>query len=235
MSRWDALFNVNVAKHALLWIDQAAQYNFLRSLLVFYRYTAFFNTLLICLSTTAPKNAHAQLDPFIGQLMLFGGNFCPRNWANADGQLLSIADNQALFWIFGTVYGGDGRTTFALPDLRGRAPIHVGTGTGLASVTQGQKLGVENYQLSTQNMPSHNHTVQASNVASDKGGPGGKLLGAASTPGVEPFVFTQSAPNRTMSNEMITHSGGDQAIPVRGPSVVLRWCVALQGIFPPRN
>ena len=95
------------------------------------------------------------MDPFIGLIVMFGGNFAPRGWALCDGQLLSISSNSALFSILGTTYGGDGRTTFGLPDLRGRVPMHPGTGPGLSPRTLGQKSGTETVQLTTAQLPPH--------------------------------------------------------------------------------
>lgn len=99
------------------------------------------------------------MEPFIGQIIMFGGNFAPRGWALCDGQLLPISQYSALFSILGTFYGGDGRTTFGLPDLRGRVPMHPGNGAGLTQRQLGQKLGAENNVLTTPNLPSHNHGV----------------------------------------------------------------------------
>jgi len=181
-------------------------------------------------SVMAPKPAAAGNDPFIGELMLFGGNFCPRGWAKSDGQLLAISSNSALFSLFGTIYGGDGRTSFALPDLRGRGPIHVGQGPGLANYTQGQRGGAENLTVQLNNMPSHNHEVQATNQIGNKGGPGTDFLAATGT-----LIYHEGPPNRIMDPAMITDTGGGQAITKRSPYLALRWCVALQGTYPSRN
>ncbi len=135
---------------------------------------------MMAFSVLAPKPAAAGAFPFIGELMLFGGNFCPRGWTNADGQLLAISANSALFSLYGTTYGGDGRTTFGLPDLRGRAAIHTGQGPGLANYAQGQKGGTENLTVQTTNMPSHNHNVQATNAIANKNGPGTDFLAVTS-------------------------------------------------------
>ncbi|MCG8476540.1 MAG: tail fiber protein, partial [Cytophagales bacterium] len=100
----------------------------------------------------------------VGEIRLFGGNFAPRNWAFCEGQLLSISQNSSLFSIVGTTYGGDGRTTFALPDLRGRSAVHAGTGAGLTTRTLGQRLGNEHITLTVQQLPSHNHTLLKDNL-----------------------------------------------------------------------
>jgi microcystin-dependent protein len=120
--------------------------------------------------------AAAQAEPFIGQLMVTAANFCPRGWAQADGQILAISQNTALFSLLGTTYGGNGQTTFALPDLRGRAPIHQGTGPGLSNYLEGQVGGRESFTLTINQMPPHNHGVQATNVTADKGGPQDRYL-----------------------------------------------------------
>ena len=104
------------------------------------------------------------MDPFIGEIVMFGGNFAPRGWAFCDGQLLAIASNTALFSVLGTTYGGDGRTTFALPDLRGRVPIHPGHGPGLSAYALGQKGGTETVTLTQNQMPSHSHVAIANST-----------------------------------------------------------------------
>ncbi|WP_430974469.1 tail fiber protein, partial [Sunxiuqinia rutila] len=103
-----------------------------------------------------------SFEPFVAQISMFGGNFAPRNWAFCDGQLLAISSHTALFSLLGTTYGGDGRTTFALPDLRGRTPVHAGNGPGLSPRALGSKFGSEQTTLTTNNLPSHNHTVTVS-------------------------------------------------------------------------
>ena len=121
--------------------------------------------------------AAAQSEPYIGQMMATGATFCPRGWAQADGQIMSIAQNTALFSLLGTTYGGNGQTTFALPDLRGRSAIHQGTGPGLSNYVEGQVGGRESFTLTIDQMPAHNHGVQATNQTADKGGPDGRYLG----------------------------------------------------------
>lgn len=187
----------------------------------------------LSLSISAPQPAAAQAEPLLGQLMLVGFNFCPRGWSAAEGQLLPISQYTALFSLFGTTYGGDGRTTFALPDLRGRAPISDGTGPGLAAHSFGEKGGSENLTLTVANMPAHKHGVQATNADADKPGPGDKYL-AASFPDNFP-KYQAGPPNKTMGSEMITETGGGQAINKRSPYLAMKWCVALTGVFPSRN
>lgn len=187
---------------------------------------------IIALLVTAPRPAAAQAEPYIGQLMLFAGNFCPRGWADAAGQLLSINQNTALFSILGTTYGGNGQTTFGLPDLRGRVPISVGQGPGLSNYAEGQTGGAENLTVQLNNMPPHSHAVRATARAGNRPQPGDKLL-AGSDVGIN--IYHVGPPNRTMDPAMIAETGGGESIAHRGPYLTLRWCIALVGIFPPRD
>ncbi len=180
-----------------------------------------------------PKTAAAQSDPFIGTIAMFGFNFCPRGWTGAEGQLLAISQNTALFSLYGTTYGGDGRTTFALPDLRGRNPIGDGTGPGLPQFRLGQRGGAVQTTLSVQNMPSHNHPVNATNSIADKTGPGTDFL-AADVVGGDP-IYHNGPANRVMDPEMIGNTGGSQPFSIQDPYLTIKFCVALQGIFPSRN
>jgi len=176
--------------------------------------------------------AAAQSEPFIGQMMATGANFCPRGWAQADGQIISIAQNTALFSLLGTTYGGNGQTTFALPDLRGRSAIHQGTGPGLSNYVEGQVGGRESFTLTIDQMPAHNHGVQATNATADKGGPDGRYLGG----GVgDDDTYHDGPPNRIMAPAMIQITGGNQPVSQRGPYLTLMWCIAMEGIFPSRN
>jgi len=177
--------------------------------------------------------ASAGSDPLIGELMLFGGSFCPRGWAPAAGQLVAINTNTALFSIFGTMYGGDGRTTFGLPDLRGRAPISTGQGPGLANFRQGQKAG-GTVSLTVANLPAHSHTLEANNQAANKGGPGGNYFSGSGQTGVN-SIYTTVDPNRTMGSKTIGNTGSNAPISVMGPSLAIQWCVALEGIYPSRS
>ncbi len=197
------------------------------------RLTALLMGAVTALSLSMPSTARAQAEPFVGQLMLFGGNFCPRNWANADGQLLAISQNQALFSLLGTMYGGDGRTNFGLPDLRGRVPLSVGQGPGLSNYVQGAKGGSETARLTNANqLPQHSHEVMAANKPANKSRPGSDFLGA----NVDVPIYTNGPPDRVMDPGMIGNGPGtSQPFDVRTPYQALRWCVALQGIYPSRN
>jgi microcystin-dependent protein len=167
--------------------------------------------------------------PFMGELKLFPIAFAPKGWAECNGQFLPINQNQALFSLLGTNYGGDGRTTFALPDLRGRVPMHG------ATLPVGAKVGVEAVTLSQAQMPAHTHLVSAdSTTAPDADGnvplPGRRL--AASSPGSLYGAPRNLAP---MDPGFVTTVGGSQPHTNMQPYLALRWCIATQGIFPSRN
>lgn len=182
-------------------------------------------------AAVAPS-AQAQFEPFIGQLMLVGYNFCPRGWAAADGSLLSIAQNTALFSLLGTQFGGDGRVTFALPDLRGRAPIGVGQGPGLQQVLEGQTGGSENVTLLQQHMPVHTHALNASPQAATHAAPAAdRLLATAQNAG----TYVAAGPGVPLAPNSVGAAGGSQPFSVRDPYLGMRWCIALQGVFPSRN
>ncbi len=173
-------------------------------------------------------------EPFIGEIKMFAGNFAPRNFALCNGQLLQISQYQALFSLLGTTYGGDGRTTFGLPDLRGRAPIHFGTGPGLSDKRLGQKGGQESVALTVNNLPAHNHTAQLnadSTVAtSDKPGNGLPARNAGSTPQYGDTV------NTALNTAAVTvdNTGGNAPHTNMQPYLTINYIIALQGIYPSR-
>ena len=176
-------------------------------------------------------------EPFIGQIVMFGGNFAPRNWAFCDGALLPISQNTALFSILGTTYGGDGRTTFALPDLRGRIPMHPGNGPGLTSRRLGEKGGVENVTLTTNEIPSHSHGATANAVA-----PAGNSNDAnnnfwADDAGVSSGTYHTGPANTTMNADavQIAPAGGNQAHANVQPYQCVNFIICLYGIFPSRS
>ena len=172
-------------------------------------------------------------EPFLGQITRFAGNFAPRGWAFCDGQLLSINANQALFSLLGTTYGGDGRTTFALPDLRGRVPVHPGTGSGLSTYKLGQKGGAETVTLNASQLPSHNHQVQCVSSNGNKPEPGGNLPGAEASAGVD--LWTNANSDGTMRSDMLQNTGGGQAHNNIQPYQAVNYIIALQGTFPSRS
>ena len=172
-------------------------------------------------------------EPFIAQIMQVGFNFAPRGWSTCDGQILPIASHTALFSLLGTTFGGDGRTTFGLPDLRGRISKHVGTGPGLTPVIWGQKGGAETVTLSEAQMPAHDHDLQATAARGDTGSPDGNLLADGRTSRV--YSRTVNAPTATLNAESVADAGSGQAHENMMPFQVIRACVALQGFFPSRN
>jgi len=189
----------------------------------------------VALSTAAllsPKPVEAQAaDPFLGQIMMVGYTFCPRGWANADGQLLPISSNSALFSLYGTTFGGDGRTTFALPDLRGRVPMHTGQGPGLASRQSGQKGGTETNTLSVNQLPNHSHALNVARSSGNTTTPQDTFLAGTG----RDRDYTSTGTDTTMNANAIGSTGGGQPIDNMQPFLVIRYCVALQGIFPSRN
>ncbi len=183
-----------------------------------------------------PQQAQAGTDPYLGDILAVGETFCPRGWAGAEGQLLSIAQYSALFSLLGTTYGGDGRTTFGLPDLCGRRAMGQGSGPGLTVRQEGQKFGAERVTLTVNNLPSHNHAVNANNLDGDKPGPGRKLLAAAPPNGAgSETIYSSQGPTVQMSSQMIQNSGGNQPLSIQDPYVAIRYCIALEGLFPSRN
>jgi len=184
--------------------------------------------------TAAPVQAGSN--PFLGEIQPSGvASFCPRGTLPAEGQLLPISSNTALFSLLGTRFGGDGRTTFGLPDLRGRFPTHVGTGPGLPPVTMGQKLGREQVTLNTSQMAQHSHTVNATNADGDKPGPGGKILAAAHDTGFgAETIYSDQPPTRTMNASMIGHTGANIPVSVIDASQTIRYCITTIGTYPSR-
>ncbi len=198
--------------------------------------TVFMAAILFMITGTAVKESQAQIEPFIGQIVMFGGNFAPRGWALCDGQLLPISQNQALFSILGTTYGGDGRTTFGLPDLRGRFAMHPGNGPGLTSRRLGEKGGAETTTLNLNQIPSHSHTalVNAFSSEGDSTIPDNNTW-AKSGQG-DPDYYT-GADNTIMSEDavQIGNAGGDQPHSNVPPFQAVNYIIALVGVFPSRN
>ena len=171
--------------------------------------------------------------PFIGQVIRFAGNFAPRGWALCEGQLLPITSNTALFSLLGTIYGGDGRSTFGLPDLRGRVPVHPGRGPGLLSYTLGAKGGVETVTLATSQIPSHNHLVESVSADGNQPKPGGHL--PASESGTVSDLYSNADADGTMKASMITHTGGGKNHENRQPYLTVNYIIALVGLYPSRS
>ena len=170
-------------------------------------------------------------EPFLGEIKLVSFNFAPRGWAYCDGQMLPINQNQSLYSLLGTTFGGDGRTTFALPDLRGRTPIHRGEGYIL-----GQGEGLETVTLTVDEMPVHTHGMLASsNMATMSSvSPGREVLADTASTGVP--IYSLSSDSLVELNEhAVTHAGGSQAHNNMQPTLAVGFCIALQGLFPSRN
>lgn len=169
-------------------------------------------------------------EPFLAEIKIFGFNFAPRGWAFCDGQILPINQNQSLFSLLGTTYGGDGRTSFALPELRGRVPIHTGNAGG-ANRLLGQRSGEEGHVLSVAEMPQHSHTVGASNSTS----PNRENLDDAVWSASASNAYTNAAHNMSLHTKSVSNVGGGQGHPNMQPYLALSFCIALQGLFPSRN
>jgi len=166
------------------------------------------------------------MEPFIGQIQAFGFNFAPRGWAMCEGQLLPISQNTALFSLLGTTFGGDGRTTFALPDLRGRSIVGIGNGPGLSTISWGERGGAENHTLSVAQMPSHTHNIGVNAAAGEEANPTGKHIAGITDGFAENATGNLAAP---------TSAGGNQSFGIRSPFLGINVCIALQGIFPSRS
>jgi microcystin-dependent protein len=170
-------------------------------------------------------------EPFVGEIRMFAGNFAPRGWALCDGQLLAVSQNDALFSLFGTTYGGDGRTTFGLPDVRGRVPIHAGSGPGLSPRRLGAKAGAENVTLATSQLPSHTHEMSASNESADSTIGTAKVL-AKVTGG---NLYRGNGNQQSMNAEAISTVGGNLSHSNLMPFLCINYIVSLFGIYPSRH
>ena len=171
-------------------------------------------------------------DPFLAEIRQFGFNFAPRGWAQCDGQILPINQNQSLYSLLGTTYGGDGRTTFALPDLRSRNPMHVGSGFNL-----GRKDGVERVTLSTTQMPTHNHTAGAPRLHAAVSG---DVVSDPTLNSLAPAnAYSSDPPSVDMDGNSFTsdtaNAGGGQSHENQPPFLAINFCIAIQGVFPSRN
>jgi len=174
------------------------------------------------------------MDPFIGQIQPFGFNFAPRQWSTCDGQLLAISSNSALFSLLGTTFGGDGRTTFALPDLRGRSIVHVGRGPGLNTIQWGQRGGSENFTILSNELPAHSHTQRIpvnNDEEANLDDPANHVIGVS---GTNDFFATPTA-NQFLLQTQTAQTGGGQPIQKRSPYLGIYVCIALFGIFPSRS
>ena len=170
-------------------------------------------------------------EPFVGEIRMFAGNFAPRGWAFCDGQLLAVSQNDALFSLLGTIYGGDGRTTFALPDMRGRIPLHQGTGPGLSPRRIGARGGQETVTLTTNQLPSHSHDFNVNRNPGTSSAPQGKVVAAeAGFP-----VFRDVDQDVSFASTAITNTGGSRSHTNLMPTLCIHYIIALVGIYPSRQ
>jgi microcystin-dependent protein len=170
-------------------------------------------------------------EPFVGEIRMFGFNFAPQGWAQCNGQLLPISQNTALFSLLGTTYGGNGTTTFALPNLQSRVPIHQGQGTGLSPYGQGQAGGTETVSLAAAQMPGHTHLVKASSSAAAADRPGGRVLARSGS-----HIYAPEPDTSTVMNaDMLGGAGGGEPHDNIQPYLAVNFCIALEGIFPARE
>jgi microcystin-dependent protein len=174
------------------------------------------------------------MEPLLGQVMLFAGTFAPVGWMLCQGQLLPISEYEALFTILGTTYGGDGVSTFALPNLSGRVAVSAGTGPGLSNWALGQVGGSESSTMTTQNMPSHLHTLLGSNQSGEATSPQNASLAAFGTSLPPAGPYTSGAANTTLSAQSIGATGSGAPFSVIQPSLALNYIIAVEGIYPSR-
>ncbi|MBZ4024116.1 phage tail protein [Rhodobacter sp. TJ_12] len=170
-------------------------------------------------------------EPFLGEIRMFAGNFAPREWAFCDGQLVSVAQYDALFSLLGTAYGGDGRTTFGLPDMRGRLPLHQGTGPGLSPKRLGSKSGAETVTLTVNQLPSHDHNFIASTAQAEYDAPQDRVL--ASVSGFSPYE--SEIQSVSMNQGSVESVGGSRSHTNMMPSLCVHFIIALFGIYPSRT
>jgi microcystin-dependent protein len=178
------------------------------------------------------------MDPYLGEIRMFGGNFAPMGWALCNGQLLPLSQNQALFAVLGVTYGGDGRTNFGLPNLQSRVPIHWGTGPQLSTYTVGETGGQENVTLLPTQMPAHTHLVNASNNPATQASPGGYILAQSTDTSVggSPSNFIEaSSANATLAPTALAATGGSLPHTNLQPFLAVTFIIALEGVFPTRS
>jgi len=177
-------------------------------------------------------------NPFLGQITVFPYSFPPLGWADCAGQLLSISQNTALFSLLGTQFGGDGRSTFGLPDMRGRVPVGQGSLAGGSTYLIGEQDGVETVTLTTATMASHSHALNATTVDGTTNAPSGAVLAAPAKGTLQGKdrgnIYNPGGPNATLTPASVSQAGGNQPHNNIQPMLVLRYCIALRGVFPSR-
>ncbi len=173
-------------------------------------------------------------ESFIGEIRMFGGNFAPLHWGFCNGQLLTIVQNSALFSLLGTAYGGDGRSSFGIPDMRGRIPVHHGTGPGLTPLNVGARYGLEVVTLTVSQIPFHSHAFQASKDSASSSSPSGTVLGSVGSPDA---IYTQTPSTSTgeMNQDSVLNAGGTQSHSNMMGSQCVSFIISLAGTYPSRN
>lgn len=172
-------------------------------------------------------------DPFVAEIRIFGFNFAPKGWAFCDGQLLPLSQNTALFSLLGTTYGGDGKSNFALPDLQGRVPMHPGQGPGLSLHDLGETGGSDMVTLLESEIPAHSHMLMASNEVGDYPTPDGASFSRVTTDNI--YQSDTNTNLVSMSDQALAPAGGDLPHNNLQPYLTVSFCIALQGVFPPRT
>ena len=174
--------------------------------------------------------------PYVGEIRMFAGNFPPNGWMFCDGQLLPISENETLFQLIGTTYGGDGQTTFALPDFRGRVAVGTGQGPGLPTITLGEMAGEPTHTLISTEMPLHNHTLGANANFANIANPNGSTLAIGqSANGDAVSMYINQAPNNALNAQSIGLAGGSQPHNNMQPYLGMNYIICVSGIFPSRN
>ena len=178
-----------------------------------------------------PTTASAD-EPYVGEIRIFPYTYCPRDWAPLNGQLIAISDNAQLYSLIGNTFGGNGQSNFALPNMQGRSPMHEGQGPGLTPRIQGQAFGSESQILTEAQLPSHTHEMMATTSGPVTNNPAGSSF--ATYPSSTP-AYSDGIPSVDMKQGTIADTGSNQDFGIIQPTLVLQYCIALDGLYPPRN
>lgn len=176
-----------------------------------------------------------MVEPYVGEIRIFAGNFAPRNWSFCDGQILAISQHDQLFSLLGVMYGGDGRTSFGLPDMRGRIPMHAGTGPGLSQRVQGARPGVEKVTIAKESMPTHSHVMQCSNSVASTKNPVSQVPGNGGTVGLYYSNVTDATKIADMQDGTLIDVGGTQPHSNLMPALCMYYIISMMGIYPSRQ